>query len=321
MYSRDGLKGEFIEPFTMDEIARLPKPFEYEKVAEFCGMDTDYFKEEDFKRFLIPGNSSSNACSSYTCDQPAERDKYTTSLGKTYLLHWLVIVDGVFSEQAKTAIATVTGELNYYYQPTGFQFKSQLFFFNSPYSNYKMGFPSCQSSTNCIDYMSLMLHLRGSTWQSQGAFQVLTMPPEMTGLNGAAMFPWMTTHGLVFMNPNVLVAGSTTMPHEMGHAFGLKHTFTGISELTACNECYERTPSDTAGDFCSDTVPVAKNWECSSTPDIKQFPDQCWPERPSWTNSPYTNIMSYGTCRKVFTAQQVRRTRCWSTQFKYRYNQ
>lgn len=60
MYSRDGLKGEFIEPFTMEEIAKLPKPFDLHEGHDHCGMDIDVLKEEHYKRFLIPGNATSN---------------------------------------------------------------------------------------------------------------------------------------------------------------------------------------------------------------------------------------------------------------------
>ena len=54
------------------------------------------------------------------------------------------------------------------------------------------------------------------------------------------------------------------LSHELGHGFGLKHTFNGISEVTACSDCYELTASDVTGDLCADTPPVVKNWDCVS---------------------------------------------------------
>lgn len=160
-----------------------------------------------------------------------------------------------------------------------------------------------------------MTQLRGTSWQSNKAFQILYMPCNPSNINGAALFPFYKEHGLVVMNPSAIGAGSTTLSHEMGHALGLWHTFHGISELEdGCNDCYENVASDSRGDFCSDTNPLPRNWVCGD-PSVKEYPDPCNSARSSWTNTPYTNIMSYGNCRKVFTGQQVRRMRCWYPKF------
>lgn len=120
-----------------------------------------------------------------TCDTAAVRDTFVTSPGKILKLNWNVLIDGVFSEEAKTKIATVTGELNYYYANTGFQFQSYLTYYNSPYVGYRIGMLTCTSTVNCVNAMTLMQHLRGTTWQKGGAFQVLTQVPETESINGA----------------------------------------------------------------------------------------------------------------------------------------
>lgn len=113
------------------------------------------------------------------------------------------------------------------------------------------------------------------------------------------------------MNTRVVAKGQTTLSHELGHGFGLPHTFAGISEVTACSACYESTASDLVGDFCADTPPVIKNWDCiSPLPATGSNVDTCG-SRTSWNPNPYTNIMSYGTCRTSFTTCQQRRARCY----------
>ena len=61
-----------------------------------------------------------------------------------------------------------------------------------------------------------------------------------------------------------------TLPHELGHNFGLWHTFHGVSEVSGCgNACKENVhpivdpQADTVGDFCADTPAtpqVKKSW-------------------------------------------------------------
>ena len=97
------------------------------------------------------------------------------------------------------------------------------------------------------------------------------------------------------------------MSHELGHGFGLKHTFNGVSEVTTCSTCRETTASDETGDFCKDTPPTVKNWDCKSPIAAS---DACNTARTTWDPNPYQNIMSYGNCRDVFSECQKRRVRC-----------
>jgi len=107
-----------------------------------------------------------------------------------------------------------------------------------------------------------------------------------------------------------LQSGSLTVAHELGHIFGLFHTFTGITEQTCSSGCYE-TPAnsnlDTYGDFCSDTAVIPINFVCS-TP-LTGTTEPCG-SRTTWTN-PYTNVMSYGNCRTGFSPLQMNRLRCY----------
>jgi hypothetical protein len=93
----------------------------------------------------------------------------------------------------------------------------------------------------------------------------------------------------------------------LGHGFGLQHTFRGVSEVTTCGGCRETVASDNTGDYCADTPPVVKNWDCVAS---LSGSDACNAGRTSWNPNPYTNIMSYGDCRDVFTDCQKKRVRC-----------
>jgi hypothetical protein len=97
------------------------------------------------------------------------------------------------------------------------------------------------------------------------------------------------------------------LSHELGHGFGLHHTFRGVSEVTTCGGCRETVASENTGDYCADTPPVVKNWDCISP---LTGTDTCDNTRTSWSPNPYTNIMSYGDCRDVFTDCQKKRVRC-----------
>ena len=96
------------------------------------------------------------------------------------------------------------------------------------------------------------------------------------------------------------VAGSITLPHEIGHAFNLYHTFQGSVGTT----CATNTPNcNFAGDFVCDTDPVLQtNFNCPLTTDIN-----------TCTNAPYGylahNFMDYSNCQDRFTAGQKARMR------------
>ena len=88
--------------------------------------------------------------------------------------------------------------------------------------------------------------------------------------------------------------------------FFLKKAFNGVSE-NSCGACRETVASDDTGDFCADTPPVVKNWDCKSP---LAGTDSCDASRTSWDPNPYKNLMSYGNCRDEFTPCQIKRIRC-----------
>lgn len=113
------------------------------------------------------------------------------------------------------------------------------------------------------------------------------------GVVGYAQFAGgpLSTDGTVIMEA-FNAAGQSTLPHELGHAFNLYHTFQGGCVDTATNPCL------TTGDKVCDTEPQPVNYNCptgyttcgvSYSPTIK-------------------NIMSYSNCMdKRFTAGQRER--------------
>jgi len=103
-----------------------------------------------------------------------------------------------------------------------------------------------------------------------------------------------------------------TLTHEIGHCFGLRHTYSGISEVNGgicshgCSENLSTGSSDLIGDFCADTEPEI--WWGSST--FAGAFDNCsglpWPATP---NINFMNAANVG--KSVFTLDQVARMRCY----------
>ena len=84
-----------------------------------------------------------------------------------------------------------------------------------------------------------------------------------------------------------------------------------IADQGSCPVCVESPGApdsyrDRVGDFCSDTRPIPKQFQCEN-------PSSDGICGSNWGETPYNNIMSYGkdTCREVFTAQQKARMLCY----------
>lgn len=100
-----------------------------------------------------------------------------------------------------------------------------------------------------------------------------------------------------------MVAGQKTLPHEIGHAFGLYHTFEGSTNR---NICPVNTDCNVDGDGVCDTDPESYNQldgvidfscrtginNCTGTP---------------YNNSTESNYMNYTTCYNLFTSGQKAR--------------
>jgi hypothetical protein len=115
---------------------------------------------------------------------------------------------------------------------------------------------------------------------------------------GMATWPWASeafaANGGIIINPNVGWGNATgfltksTVTHELGHMFGLYHTYRGVSEVGGCSDpCYEVQPtnpldlsSNYTGDLCSDTRPTVSNFECSD-------PAGTTCSGAAWVNTPF----------------------------------
>lgn len=267
----------------------------------FCGSDK--FERERGQEKGIP------ACGSSVCDDPQVRETFSTPVNKTLKMVFLVFnCSASWSTNAMSKISGSTQEINDKYAGTGFQFRSYIQYF------------PCRGSDGQQDYsiidedkaVQAVIKERGSNFQEGGAFILVTGTPSNSGLLGFMYFPGGQYSGIGFLNSQALGLGQKTLPHELGHAFGLFHTFSGISEVQGCSQCYETTDSDLKGDFCADTPTTIRNWDCYSPLSATgQNADRCT-RRSQWIN-PYSNMMSYGSCPSTFSPCQTKRIRCGFT--------
>lgn len=146
-----------------------------------------------------------------------------------------------------------------------------------------------------------------STWSEKSYYNIWVVwkiSSQVTGTGfvaGYASLPYVGDEYHIFPAEGMVIlgqqmsAGAPTLTHEMGHAFGLYHTFEGGSEAA----CPANLSCNEDGDKVCDTDPVKSllSVPCPAATDI----NPC-------TNSPYgtaqNNIMGYGSCLNRFTQGQ-----------------
>ena len=155
-------------------------------------------------------------------------------------------------------------------------------------------------------------------------FEAATANPQLLG---RGTFSWsreaLSVQGGFFCDNDAFGLGERTATHEFGHCLGLWHPFHGTEEVSAdgcggCREVAGRTPAqgDNTGDFCSDTPPTSRNYNCGPPTDNPQTPaneaiDSCNGKPFGVTD--FHNYMGYAddSCINRFTPQQYGRMRAW----------
>ncbi|HVU94938.1 MAG TPA: zinc-dependent metalloprotease [Puia sp.] len=121
-----------------------------------------------------------------------------------------------------------------------------------------------------------------------------------------------TIDGIVMLATQ-MVAGQKTLPHEIGHAFGLYHPFQGSTDVTQCppatyNDCTQD------GDQVCDTDPISEN--INSTTGVVDFTcrsgaNSCAGGNP-YTAATESNFMNYTNCFTLFTPGQAARLQAFA---------
>ncbi|WP_300600723.1 M43 family zinc metalloprotease [Niabella sp.] len=118
------------------------------------------------------------------------------------------------------------------------------------------------------------------------------------GTNGYAYFPnrYNEEDGTV-LDARVVNGTALTLPHEIGHALALYHTFESKTNGDEESICPVNANPNTDGDEVADTDPHKKSWTCFAPGTINDCTNQAW-------GNSRTNIMSYFSCRDRFTPGQ-----------------
>lgn len=121
---------------------------------------------------------------------------------------------------------------------------------------------------------------------------------------GFAYYPGASpTYDGTIMLATQMASGRKTLPHEIGHAFGLYHTFEGSADR---NSCPDNTDCAAQGDKVCDTDPVSFNQLAGVTDfSCRTGTNTC--TGTDYSNNTEHNYMNYTTCYNLFTAGQKAR--------------
>lgn len=273
-----------------------------------CATPTPYVVED---MNLKP---MANCPISVPCDQAVNRDANIptgTQAIKYFQLNWVVVQStsgGAGSNIDQTRIDQLMSEVNADFAAHRIQFCADPATFVSDDTYYTLNVSTEDAG------LKTTYGTTPQNWINVYVVGSITNPSA----GGYARFPYDPFGGLNIRGGVVLARGNMflgthTLAHELGHTFGLFHTFHGVDEVTPCTNCYEgrdlvgggSSGGDTEGDWCSDTNPHATNANICGDAGT----DGCAPGL-AWLNSPVNNHMSYSFCTSQFTNQQAGRMHC-----------
>ncbi|MBD3258173.1 hypothetical protein GF377_07045 [candidate division GN15 bacterium] len=277
---------------------------------EWCGTQT-IFEQKYAKHELLQSMAKDpNACPQLgMCDNPATRDSYIPDSTQDIIyirlyFHLLATTAGDSVVATPAELQAQVDQLNSDYLPHRIQFTYDYRVVNSSQFRYitaqsEFNQMKSQLAVNPANQMNIYVtyvNIGGSV------FSFATFPWDSDALS--------STGGIVMSDQQFYPSDVHTLTHEIGHCFGLWHTFHGVDEVSQCGPCYESPgdpDNDNRGDLCADTRPTPTTFECDDPNGL----DPCSGE--PWGVTPIENFMGYSAdfCQNEFTTQQAGRMNCW----------